>query len=105
MRFRYVYMGIGSILVVLVMLAADPDGGIITGLSFGSRTLASLIIMLNIVLYVVALHLSRRALMDYLDLQQFIEKASQTPEGAGRVVQAVAIVMLALAVLIYGAVH
>lgn len=103
MRFRYVYMGIGSILVVLLLLTADPDSGIISNLSFGASTLASLLVMLNIILYTAALHLSRKALLDYLDLEEFFKRAYTTPEGAGRATQAIAIIMLAIAVVIYAA--
>lgn len=103
MRFRYVYMGIGSILAIIILLATDPNSGIFSGLPFGATTLTSLIVMLNIVFYVGAAHLSRRALFDYIDAQKYFEKALQTPEGAGRAIQAIAIVFLGISVLIYAA--
>lgn len=87
------------------MLLADPDNAIISQLSFGARTVTSLIVMLNIVLYVGALHLSRKALMDYLDLEDVFKKAMQTSEGAGRVWHGVGLMMVAIAIVIYTAVH
>lgn len=104
-RFRYVFMGAGSIAALLIMLMTDPDVGFLKNLAFGSATLASLIVMLNIFFYVTSLHVSRKALMDYLDLEKAINKAMETSEGAGRVVMGVGLMMIALAIVIYAAVH
>ena len=103
MRFRFVYMGIGSIIVLILLFITDPDSGILTGLSFGTTTIASLIVLLNIVLYIGALHLSRKALLDYLDLEQCFKKALQTPEGAGRAIQGIGVIMVAISIVIYAA--
>lgn len=103
MRFRYVYMGIGSFLTILLWLLTDPDSGLIENLPFGASTVATIAILLKTVWYIAMLHLSRRALFDYLDLKQYFDKALQTSEGAGRALTAVAIAMLAIAVTIYAA--
>ena len=36
MRFRNVFLGIGSLLVVAVLLLSDPDSGLIRNLPFGA---------------------------------------------------------------------
>lgn len=103
MRFRYVYLGLGSILVAIILLLSDPDSGIITDLPFGAGTLTILIVLLSSVLYVGFLHLSRRALMDYLDLSKFFAKAQQSPEGAGLAIVGVGLIMISIALVIMAA--
>jgi hypothetical protein len=105
LRFRHGYMTIGSFLVILLWLFTDPDNNIISHLPFGASTVATIAILLKSILYVTVLHLSRKALMDYLDLKTVFEKAMQTSEGAGQVFIGVGLVFLAIAVTIYAAVR
>lgn len=104
MRFRHVYMGIGSILSILLYLLSDPDTGFIEHLPYGASTIATLIILLKTVFYIGVLHLSRKALVDYIDLQPYFAKALQSPEGAGRALIAVSIMMVAVAITMFAAV-
>lgn len=104
MRFRNIFLGIGSILVVLVLLLSDPDNGMVQNLPFGAGTLSTLIILVTSVLYIGLLHLSRKGLFDYLDLLQVSKKAMQTPEGSGLVFLGVTVAMLAISVVILAAV-
>lgn len=103
-RFRNVFIGFGSILVVLVLFLSDPDGGFIQNLPFGSSTLSTLIILLTSILYIGLLHYARKGLLDYLDIEIYFKKALQTPEGAGKALIAVGLMMLAIAVVILAAV-
>ncbi|MCK9516974.1 MAG: hypothetical protein M0Q87_13195 [Ottowia sp.] len=103
MRFRHIYMGVGSLLVILIWLLTDPDMGIISNMGFGASTVATLVILLKSVLYVAVLHLSRKALSDYLDMETVFKKAMETSEGAGRATMAVSIMMLAIAVVMFAA--
>lgn len=103
MRFRYIYMGLGSFLTILLWLLTDPDSGFIENLPFGASTVATIAILLKSVWYVAFLHLSRRALLDYLDLKSYFDKAMQTSEGAGRALVAVAIMMVAISVVMFAA--
>lgn len=105
LRFRHSFMSIGSILVIFLWMITDPDDNIITHLPFGASTIATLVILLKSILYISLLHLSRKALMDYLDLKTVMDKAMQTSEGAGRVFMGVAIVFVAIAITIYAATH
>lgn len=103
MRFRYVYLGLGSFLVGIILFLSDPDSGFITDLPFGAGTLTILIVLVSSVLYVGFLHLSRRALMDYLDLSKFFAKAQQSPEGAGLAIVGVGLIMISIALVIMAA--
>lgn len=105
MRFRHIYIGLGSFLVILLSLLTDPDTGIIKELSFGAGTVATLIILVKAVLYVGLLHFSRKGLMDYLNLEKFFTKAALTPEGAGMALIAVGVYTLAIALVIFAGTH
>lgn len=85
-------------------MITDPDLGLIQNLPFGGATLATLVFLSKAVLYVAMMHLSRRALIDYVDLEEYMNKAKESPDGAARVVQAVSIFCVAIAILIYAAV-
>lgn len=104
MRFRHVFMGIGSLLIILILTLTDPQNNVITNMPFGAGTLATLIVLWTSVLYVALLHVSRRSLLDYLDLQRVIEKAMLTPEGAGMVAIAVGLIMISISIVISAAV-
>ena len=103
MRFRNVFLGIGSFLTLLVLLLSDPDGGFIQNLPFGAGTLSTLIILVVSILYVGLLHLSRRALLDYLELDQLFKKAMETSEGSGKAIIGVGLMMISIALVIIAA--
>lgn len=104
MRFRNIYLGIGSLLVILLWVLSDPDANIIQSLPVGASTVAMLVILLKAVLYVGVLHLSRKALLDYLDIEQYFKKAFQTPEGAGKALQSVGLICIAISIVILASV-
>lgn len=104
MRFRFVFLGIGSILTLLVLLLSDPDGGLVQNLPFGSATLSLLIVLVSSILFIGLLHLARKALLDYIDLEQYFKKALLSPEGAGYAIIGIGIMMLSVAVVIVAAV-
>ena len=103
MRFRHVFIGLGSVLTVLVLLLSDPDHGFIQNLPFGSSTAATLIILVTSILYIGLLHLARKGLLDYLDLEVLFKKALQTSEGAGLALISVSGMMIAIALVILAA--
>lgn len=97
MRFRNTFLIGGSTAVALALLLTDPDGGALTallGMSLVSNLLA-----------VLLAHLSRKALLDYLDLRLTFQRAMESPEGAGRVFQGVAIILAALLLVFSGSVR
>lgn len=103
MRFRYMYMGLFSVLALLLGFMMDPDVGFIQELSYGAGFVATVAQLTKIVILVAMLHLSRRALFDYIDLEVYFNKAKESAEGAGHALVAVAIAMVAIAILIAGA--
>ncbi len=104
MRFRHLFLGIGSVLVVLVLLLSDPDNGMVANLPFGAGTLSTLIILVTSILYVGVLHLSRKALTDYIDLLKVYQKAMNTPEGAGLIFVGMGLIMISISIVILAAV-
>lgn len=105
MRFRYVFMALGSLIVMGAMLLTDPDSGFIQNLSFGASVVATLIILSKVTLYVAAHHFSRKAVLDYLRLDEFFTKAKESPTGAGLAIIGVGLMSMALAIVLYAATH
>lgn len=104
LRFRHAFLGLGSLLTVFVLLMSDPDAGLIRNLPFGAGTLSVLIILVTSILYIGVLHLARKALADYIDLEQYFKKALATPEGAGLAIIGVGLMMVSIAIAILAAV-
>ncbi len=103
-RFRYLFLGFGSFLVFLIYVLSDPDLGWFKNLPIGSGALSTIIVLLASVMYVGFLHLSRKALFDYLDFQEIAERAKQTSIGAGLLAVAISIAMVAISLAIMAAV-
>ncbi|MEM5878405.1 MAG: hypothetical protein QXF12_06025 [Candidatus Aenigmatarchaeota archaeon] len=103
MRMRHVYMIIGGLLVILLLLLSDPDSGLIRNLPFGSGVVSLLIVLFSSVLYVGFLHVSRKALIDYIDLEVYFKRALQTPEGAGQAIIGVGLIMISISLVILAA--
>jgi len=103
MRFRNVFMGIGSLLVIILLLLSDPDGGLVQNMPFGAGTLSLLITLVVSILYVGLLHLSRKSLMDYIDLEHYFKKALLTPEGSGLAIIGVGLIMVSISLVILAA--
>lgn len=97
MRFRNLFIGVGSALVLAALFITDPDRGMTTGF-----LLLSLVTPLLAVLFA---HLGRKALHDYpeADARRLFCKASQDPVGAGLALVALAIVLYGLLGLFGGA--
>ncbi len=98
-------MVLGSILVIALWLATDPDNGFINQLKYGASTVATMVVLLKSILYVSMLYLSRKAILDYIDLESVFKKAMETSDGAGKVFIGVGIIFLAISVVIYASVR
>ena len=90
LRFRHIFITLGSLAVVGALYATDPDHGVSTSM-----------LLLSIVTPVIAVlfaHMARKALFDYpeADAQNLFEKAKESPVGAGLALVALAIVLAAL---------
>ena len=104
MRFRDIFLGIGSVLVIILLLLSDPQSPVIAQLPFGAGTVGLLINLTVSLLLIGLLHMGRKALADYIELEVFFKKAIETPEGAGMALIAVAVMMLSISVVIFAAV-
>ena len=90
LRFRHIFITLGSLAVVGALYATDPDHGVSTSM-----------LLLSIVTPVIAVlfaHMARKALFDYpeADAQNLFGKAKESPVGAGLALVAMAIVLAAL---------
>ena len=90
LRFRHIFITLGSLAVVGALYATDPDHGVSTSM-----------LLLSIVTPVIAVlfaHMARKALFDYpeADAQNLFGKAKESPVGAGLALVALAIVLAAL---------
>lgn len=102
-RFRYVYMCLFTILILFGLFASDPDVGWIKDLPVGATFVANNLIALRIITFVTLLHLSRRALIDYVRLGRFFFKALETPAGAGLAIVGVGLFMVAISLVMIAA--
>lgn len=94
MRYRHVFMGIGSALVLAALYFSDPDKGLATGMF--------MLAMASGVLAVAAAHISRKGLFDYLDMQKLYDRASESSTGSGLAFLGVCIVIYGLLALFGG---
>ena len=100
MRFRFVFMGLGSLLTLMLLVLSDPSVGAIKQLPFGGQTVALLLGLVLALLYITLLHLSRKGLLDYIDLEVFFRKALENPVGAGLAIVGVGLIMIACALVV-----
>lgn len=98
--FRYIYMGLFSTLVILALIATDPDTHLIQNMPFGASTLATIVVLTKGVLLVTMFHLSRKGLFDFLHLKTFFDKTLETPLSAAIALVALAIFMNSVANLL-----
>lgn len=97
MRFRNIVLGLGSVLTVAVLMFSDPNGGALTA--------ATLIQLATALIAVGFAHVARKALFDYIDLQEIFTKAKSSAVGAGLVFLGSCLVISALLGLFGGQVH
>lgn len=95
-RFRNLFLLLGSALVLAVLFATDPDEGLLTG--FWALSVAKGLVA------VVFAHYARKALMDYpdADMRSLFRLARGSATGAGLALIAQAIVILGLLFLFGG---
>lgn len=103
MKFRYIFMVLGSLLTLLALVMSDPSSGMIQDLPIGGGTVAMIIILSTSVLYISMLYLGRKAILDYVDLREFFKTALRSPEGAGAAIIGVGLMMVSVAIVILAA--
>lgn len=100
LRFRTVFLGIGSLLVWALIFLSDPSSGFISQLPFGSSTLKTILNLVDSLLYIGLLHLARKALVDYIDLEDYFKKALESSQGSGLALIAVGLVMVSISMVV-----
>lgn len=102
-RPRNKYNIIMAVLVILLWVLSDPDLGLIKELSFGSSTIASLLVLIRSTLYVTLLHYSRKTMLDYLDLETLFKNAMLSSDGSGKAIIGVGLIMISISIVILAA--
>ena len=103
-RFRYLFMGLFGALALLLLFVTDPDSKLVTALPIAAGFVATVVLLVSAVLYVTLLHLSRRAMFDYVDLSVFFTKAMETSTGAGLALIGVGLSSVAISIVILASV-
>lgn len=103
MRFRHIFMGLGTVFVLFLVFFSDPSVGVLSQLPFGSGLLGVLVGLAIAQLYIGLLHVARKGLFDYIDLETFFNKAIESPVGAGLALLAITVAMVAVSVVILAA--
>ena len=102
---RHQYLFIWPIVIVVLLILADPDSQLIQELPFGSGVITKFLFIVSGVIATALLHFTRKFLFDYdaADMEKLGLKARETPEGAGQYAIAISIQTLAFAIVIVGA--
>lgn len=103
MRFRFVFLGLGSILTILLMVLLDPDMALVTNLPFGAGAVSMMVVVAISILYIAILHIGRKGLLDYLDLETLFRQGPETADSASKKLIAVGLMMIAIAIAILAA--
>ena len=100
---RTLYFTLGIIAMITLWLVTDPDAAILTDLPVGGKLLMIFANLSIFALYALAFHWARKYIIDYVDFEDYITRAIETPQGAGLAAIAVSIYCLALALVLYAA--
>jgi hypothetical protein len=104
-RKRNWFAVIGTTIMILLWLITDPDMRIITNMPAGAKVLDIFTVLSKGVIYMMAVHMGRKYILDYINLKMLIDKAAETSEGAGKAAIAVSIYTVAMAIAVYAAVN
>lgn len=98
--FRKIYMLFGSILTIALWFMISPENSFFTEMPFGASTIVMIASLLKATLFVTFLHISRKALFDYINMGDLYRKCLEDPRGSGLFAIAVSIAMLAIAICV-----
>ena len=104
-RKRNWFAVIGTSIMIFLWLITDPDMRIITDMPAGAKILDIFTVLSKGIIYMIAVHMGRKYILDYVNFKGLIDKAAQSPEGAGKAAIAVSIYTLAMALAVYAAVN
>lgn len=102
MRFRNFFIILAVLLPTIAWIAADPDLGLISELTFGSTWVTHLVALSKAFIGVVAWYVIRKGMFDYpeADLQSLGAKAIQTPLSAAVFAVALGLFGIAFALIV-----
>lgn len=101
LRFSRLFIGLGSLIVIIAMFLTDPDSGLIQGLPFGGNTVTYLLFVASSIVGIGILYLSVRACFDYVDPEELYKKIKTEPLAASLFVVARSIYAVGIAIVIY----
>lgn len=95
MKFRYISLTIGTLLVLFLLWATTPGAEIIQ-VKYGADTIRRLTALAAAYLGVLFLYLGTKSLTDMVKLEEVYRKAMESPTGAGLAFIAVALIFIAV---------
>lgn len=98
-RYRHLFLLVTCVIALGLLLLTDPDAAIFTDLPVGATTVRALATVFAVFFYVGVLHFGRKALTDYVDLEQLYNKALETSVGAGLFAIAIAGIYISIALV------
>ncbi len=103
MRFRNIFMIEGAILTSLILIITDPSARLITDLRYGTELTTVISSLVVAHFFIALLHFARKALFDYLNLEELFLKAKETSEGAGFALIGIGLFSISIALVIMAA--
>ena len=101
MRFRYVFLGLGSLYAILLLLLTDVDLGLLYNLPMGKYTIALISNLFVTTLHLGVLYLAVTAFFDYVDIPAFFKKALSSSEGSGLAIIGIGLMSIAIAIVMF----
>lgn len=99
MRFRNISIILGCLASIFLILVSDPTINLGFGVTYGAQLVLAIKTIVTLSLAALVIHLGRKTLFDYLDVSIYLEKAKETPQGAGLAMIGVGLVLIAFAVV------
>lgn len=97
-KYRTILYIVAPILIILVMVAADPDVGWIRNLGFAPSTLSWLIMMFTTLLFVGLLHIGVRGSFDYIHFEKLLRETYEKKDPIANALIFIGTALYALAV-------
>lgn len=105
MTIRNKVLILACFVVISLFFVTDPDFGLITNMSFGAGTVASLLYIAKGLLAATLLYVVRKVMHDYpvADFEKLGEEAKKSPLAAAEYASALSRMTIAYAIVIVGA--
>lgn len=94
MRFRRFSMVFGGLISLLFVFVSDPDTPVFVTLPFGAKLILFVKIIFLLSVAALITHYIRKTLFDYVDMSVLMEKAEESPVGAGLAIIGISVMVL-----------